>query len=826
MRYFYLFIITFFLLTPGKTSACERDTTLHLEDVHGCFEPSGQVHKRFVPPPFSRLKNGALDADQKSEFELTLVGFPSAEAEEAFRYAVSIWEATLPSMVPIRVLAVYSNYLSESALAGCSPYAYRKNFEGVPVVSTAYPMSLSQKIRYEVDEEDYWGWYDMSIVINGERDDFYYGTDGDTPEDSYDFVTVVLHELAHGLGFQGYASYNGFTAGTGYTIFDRFMVDGEDQYLYNYDANETNAFYAAVTTGELFFNGPLASEANNNAVVPLYTPSTFASGSSIYHLDEGFDDGTNNLMTNSLDYGEAIHSPGPVTLGILYDMGWDIVDVSHMKRDVDDPLVDTFVVAFTAYSEYDMAAEDMFVKYRPVGGVYDTAEVVHLSGNSYQAVLENLVYNTEYQYNITVKDTKDGAVRSYTYPADKTKPCRILFGADETLPVISSITSDTAVWLPYADGFKVWVDASDNTGIASVKVLWAINGVDQTPVSMSYNASDALYEASVTLPADIDVEDVISYVIEATDASSLANTRTYPKPDSATKSIALVNFTPIDASANYENDFEDQEANGIFYLEGMEINRPSDTLNSMSLNTPHPYTSPSYGSINYKATFCHELEISNNMALSFDEIVLVEPGSDGIAYPSFYYYDYAVLEYSVDSGSTWQALIPGYDSNEDSRWLTAWNSWLEDGESMPPNSYAAGVPSLYLNRQIHLTDDTPLKAGDVALIRFRMYSDNIIYGWGWSIDNFKVLFDVPSNVPVKKVSAINLVPNPAQDYFYVNNVGSATVQLYTTTGTLVKSEKVYGSEPIYIGDLQEGIYLAYIKTNSEITSLKLIKSLP
>jgi hypothetical protein len=56
----------------------------------------------------------------------------------------------------------------------------------------------------------------------------------------------------------------------------------------------------------------------------LYAPSDWKEISSIVHLDENkYPRGNvNSLMTPSLLEGEAIHNPGPVTLGILKDMGW------------------------------------------------------------------------------------------------------------------------------------------------------------------------------------------------------------------------------------------------------------------------------------------------------------------------------------------------------------------------------------------------------------------------------------------------------------------------------------------------------------------------
>jgi hypothetical protein len=48
---------------------------------------------------------------------------------------------------------------------------------------------------------------DLSSTLSSDIN-WYFGTDGNTPADQYDFVTVALHEILHGLGNAGLASYD------------------------------------------------------------------------------------------------------------------------------------------------------------------------------------------------------------------------------------------------------------------------------------------------------------------------------------------------------------------------------------------------------------------------------------------------------------------------------------------------------------------------------------------------------------------------------------------------------------------------------------------
>ena len=73
---------------------------------------------------------------------------------------------------------------------------------------------------------------DIHASFNSSHD-FYFGTDGNPPANKYDFVTVVLHELIHGIGFTGgRANYDTVTLEGSirhkgfYTIYDFFVVNG------------------------------------------------------------------------------------------------------------------------------------------------------------------------------------------------------------------------------------------------------------------------------------------------------------------------------------------------------------------------------------------------------------------------------------------------------------------------------------------------------------------------------------------------------------------------------------------------------------------------
>ncbi|NND34876.1 MAG: hypothetical protein HKN76_19980 [Saprospiraceae bacterium] len=166
---------------------------------------------------------------------------------------------------------------------------------------------------------------------------WYYGTDGNTPPNQIDFVTVALHEICHGLGFASSAASDNTAVGT--FIGRSFTIDDEKVLLpTNFDIKLENAGGTKVTafpnyslallnvlrSGAVYFDGTKARAANGGNRVPLYAPDTYDQGSSISHLAESYNGSPHALMTYSLPAAESIHDLGAVTIGILEDLDWPI----------------------------------------------------------------------------------------------------------------------------------------------------------------------------------------------------------------------------------------------------------------------------------------------------------------------------------------------------------------------------------------------------------------------------------------------------------------------------------------------------------------------
>ncbi|MFN2198358.1 MAG: hypothetical protein ACK2UW_19720 [Anaerolineales bacterium] len=281
----------------------------------------GDGTTRFVPPPA-----GALRAPATANLVVSYsANFPVA-ARTAFDFAVGIWESLISSSVPIYIYAEWEP-LATNQLGGAGPESIFRNFSGAPMPDTWYPGPLAEKLygaNLSTNPND----ADIGATFNSAFPDWYFGTDGNPGPTRVDFLSVVLHELGHGLGFLGYmnASNTTQTATTDYNGFP---------FVYNYftensagtnllDISNPATLYNELTGGNIYFDGPHTRAANGGSRVKLYAPSLWQPGSSYSHVDTIYDGTPNALMTWSLADGEAVHDPGPFALGIFADMGWTL----------------------------------------------------------------------------------------------------------------------------------------------------------------------------------------------------------------------------------------------------------------------------------------------------------------------------------------------------------------------------------------------------------------------------------------------------------------------------------------------------------------------
>lgn len=246
-----------------------------------------------------------------------------AAAQTAFEFAVNIWASRLVSTVPITIDACWADNLAAGILGHGGSLSSYRNFTNAPAADTWYSVALANALAGSKLNT---GGKDIYIAYSSTFN-WYYGTDGLTPVSQMDFMSVVAHEMAHGLGFAGAMTISGGSGSWGSfpIIYDRFNVDGAGQSLINTAVypNPSALLGTALTSNNVWFTGANAKSANGGTNVKLYAPTTWAQGSSYSHLDyTTFTATSNALMVYALSYGRAIHDPGVVTMGLLQDLGW------------------------------------------------------------------------------------------------------------------------------------------------------------------------------------------------------------------------------------------------------------------------------------------------------------------------------------------------------------------------------------------------------------------------------------------------------------------------------------------------------------------------
>lgn len=243
--------------------------------------------------------------------------------------------------------------------------------------------------------------------------------------------------------------------------------------------------------------------------------------------------------------------------------------------------------------------------------------------------------------------------------------------------------------------------------------------------------------------------------------------------DSASKSVET--FALPDPVFSYTTDFSGSVDFGGLGSGAFEV-RSVSGFSSPALHTPHSYSNGS----TLITTLMQPIRVAQSNALvSFDEVVLVEPGESGTVYGDSYFWDYVVVEGSLD-GISWVPLGPGYDSRDDNAWLTAYYNGTPGSDSM------------FRTRTYNLLDTFAWQ--DVVLLRFRLYADGAVNSWGWAIDNLSIQEGSATPVgelPSGRFALDQNAPNPFNPTttiaFNLDRAGQASLKVFNVRGQLVRT---------------------------------------
>jgi len=246
----------------------------------------------------------------------------------AFQHAADIWAGLLTSSVPILV-DVEMNPLPFGILGGAGPNSVHRDFANAPKANTLYVQALANKWAGQDTNP---AQSDIGVVFTSVDPiifgiAWYLGLDGNPSANQADFVTVVLHELAHGLGF---ISLVDDSTGAKFMGLDDVYSDflehhGASPSDYPSMTNAQRAL-ANVAGANLHFIGSQVVGASGGLTagvtgthVHMYAPNPVESGSSVSHFSDVIK--PDQLMEPALDSGGAIHDVG-LTWELFNDIGW------------------------------------------------------------------------------------------------------------------------------------------------------------------------------------------------------------------------------------------------------------------------------------------------------------------------------------------------------------------------------------------------------------------------------------------------------------------------------------------------------------------------
>lgn len=476
--------------------------------------------KSFTPAVDFGLKSGSVSL---SNFEVDFINFPE-NAKTAFMYAISIYESQLSSTMPIRVEVKWES-IGVNILAHSKPSALYKNFDGAVFSDVYYPVALAEKLAdKELNSEE----ADIVCTFNSNIS-WYLGTNGNGPSNQYDFVTVALHEMMHGLGFTGFFDV---TNGVGNlkgsngipSIYDLLVFTNSNLQL----ANTSN--YVIPSTGlkgVLESNKLKLKDINGIDNRGIYAPAKWNSGSSVYHYNEsGFAaNDADALMSPCVFKGEAIHKIGDQTMNLLNSLGWKSCRINGTAiKDIEQAVAQLQVSAVVS-SELDFDRSSVKINYSTDNRVsWNTSSLSYNTNTKQFEGMLPLNYKkgkTYYYYEVTLSNEV-----KLTYPSlAPERNCSFTIGTDYYPPVLKHEPLKLVSSIEMIMNFSA--TASDNVGINNVSVEYSINGAEQVPFQLNNIDADN-YAGDLELPVQVYANDEIEYRIIAVDNSARGNKRVLP----------------------------------------------------------------------------------------------------------------------------------------------------------------------------------------------------------------------------------------------------------------------------------------------------------
>lgn len=276
---------------------------------------------------------------------------------KVFQYAAGAWGLRLAGTIPVVIGATFEPLFGDelwAVLGGAGPTTVHAGFGGAERADTWFVAAVAnqQDGRDLNDIGVSGGQAEVGAVFSSTVDgpvvlgdiSFYYGLDGKPPGKDIDFLTVVLHEIGHGLGFLDLLDETGAK-----------FNDKDDAYMvWLEDPNISPKALSAMTdakremamtdSGNLLWFGPavkaasgfLTSARRPDGRVQMYAPDPYEPGSSVSHFDVAVS--PNELME---PFATTAIRDLRLTIALLDDVGWNPLHVPACADANDDTRITT-----------------------------------------------------------------------------------------------------------------------------------------------------------------------------------------------------------------------------------------------------------------------------------------------------------------------------------------------------------------------------------------------------------------------------------------------------------------------------------------------------
>ncbi|MCL2290549.1 MAG: hypothetical protein FWC34_07600, partial [Bacteroidetes bacterium] len=258
-----------------------------------------------------------------SNLQFNLSGNLTGNSQTATLHALGIWSEVLAGTVPVDINVQHINMGGGGVIGG----SYRTPNYWDPITQAWYCSALGNQMSgfNNVPSQR-----DIRLEMNSQFN-FYYGITGNPGGSQIDWITVMLHEVCHGLGFyplvgsNGAYSYTTPSGGSSSTsspgIYDIQLYQGATGNTRLVDLTQSQRA-SLVTSNNLYSGAPGSNllAANGGERVRMYAPTSWASGSSVSHWNTTVTFPT--FMKHQIAYGFKLHTIGTRKIGMMLDIGW------------------------------------------------------------------------------------------------------------------------------------------------------------------------------------------------------------------------------------------------------------------------------------------------------------------------------------------------------------------------------------------------------------------------------------------------------------------------------------------------------------------------